>query len=73
MKKTILTLAALVSIGTMQSQTIEVKEGSDKFSTGTQNSLSEPSFTSIVCDCIVPIETNAAKVKIVFFILLIYG
>ena len=40
MKKTILTLAALVSIGTMQSQTIEVKEGSDKFSTGTQNSLS---------------------------------
>ena len=40
MKKTMLTLATLVSIGTMNAQTIEVKEGSDKFSTGTQNSLS---------------------------------
>ena len=40
MKKTMLTLVTLVSIGTMSAQTIEVKEGSDKFSTGIQNSLS---------------------------------
>jgi hypothetical protein len=40
MKKNVLTLAVLFSIGTINAQTIDVKEGSDKFSTGTQNSLS---------------------------------
>jgi hypothetical protein len=40
MKKIILTLATLASIGSINGQTIEVKEGSDKFSTGMQNSLS---------------------------------
>ncbi len=40
MKKIILTVATVVSLGTLTAQTIEVKEGQDKFSTGTQNSLS---------------------------------
>ncbi len=40
MKNTMLIFATLISIGTISSQTIEVKEGSDKFSSGIQNSLS---------------------------------
>jgi hypothetical protein len=40
MKKTILTLAAFTFVAFAQAQTIEVKEGSEKFSTGSQNALS---------------------------------
>ncbi len=40
MKKTILTLAAFAVVAFAQAQTIEVKEGSEKFSTGSQNALS---------------------------------
>lgn len=40
MKKTILTILALISVITGSAQTIEVKEGPEKFSTGIQNSLS---------------------------------
>lgn len=39
MKKTILTLASFTIIAIANAQTIEVKEGSEKFSTGSQNAL----------------------------------